>query len=901
MLQTITEMSPRTGRTDFYNAVIAALNASAERADQRGGPAYVVILGDGLDRTSIVGTGTAGASESARIAEERNVQAFTLGYGRNLRDGARLLSQLADRANGTYQPDPDAQALADLAAQMQANAAGGIYRVRYTSALEANGTEYTLGVNVEATNLALTAETSFLLPRAWNPTQPVALHLQLDTQAYPEVTLLARPINQLRRTVPQLEPEDVQLMLDGESINIPFDIQAEPLDALDPAAAQSIALVVDLSSEQASVLQRMAVGFLTEPHNIPSRAALFLPGVPTDSPEFTHDRNALINTLNQTSNDTIETGSLDATLLSAIGAVARDADTDQRPAYVVLFTDDALAPGARSQALAQAQDAGVTIHAITASDSSNIDDIARLTSTTEGTLLTNPSEAEVSNLAQTIAQDQATHYRITFQSPTLADGQARDLTLQMGGEQAETVTLIPVIPGNASISPLLSLPTQLLVFGMTALLLVASALLPPMLIKRLKRPAGAQQEPLTNPSVASLSQPVEQVAVPLEGFSLQGAALSQKEVGGNAVGDLPDPSGGADAHVRPVTVPHYEPPPSETQTINGDRDNGAEPDPDLDSAAEPLPVDQAGSPDSVPTDDASHVAESGLPATPADYARIQTHTDFWGTLPNEAPSSPPAQETEQEVPTSSLQPPPLPIFHQPAASPSKQPRPPAENSAVREATHTDFWGPLPAVELEMPTDTATSDVAGLPADTGTSVDADIPSVADPAAPQLPELPLNGADHPTDLASAAHDQGIDDSEAPIMPPDDWDLLTPTETLLPPPSESGIEVTAERTTNASPAEAAGTHTDFWGPLADAEETTTNDIPAEPPIPSDRAEEPTNSAPQQADATVETHTDFWGPLPVTESENSPDEPNTSAAATEASPPPASPSSKDGAKVAE
>ncbi len=693
-LRALENTEPRNGRTDLYNAVVAAVNTSADRAIQHGGPAYVVVLSDGQDRTSIVGSGVSGANEAARLAEERHVPVFTFGYGRNR--GAALMAQVADRTGGTYQPNPTEEDITAFVNTMLASARAGSYEVTYRSSLPADGAEHVLTIRVLVDNLPLTAEARYLSPRPWDSTTPQRLDMQVDARAYPEVTLWVRPVNQLRRTVPNLNASDFQLSIDGSPLTSPLEVTVESFDVHDPAAAQSVALVVDLRAEWA---REMAISLLQTPTDIPMRVALFVPGLPGQSETFTHDHNAIINALNLMRAD--ERSDVGATLLLAIAAAARDADAHTRPACVVLISDESLTPDLRVRAVAEAREQRVTISTITTNTGSGATALARLAAATGGQHAVNPDPLHLSAIAETIARDRATRYRITFQAPLLADGADHKLTLEVGGMTADA-SLTPFIGGDAFVHSPLTVTMQVLIFSGAALVMIIGALAPRIVSDRRLRCPSCGRVRRASWGDACLFCEIEGMErrtgrgmdVPLEGFAMQGASLAATPV-------RAAPSDRAIS--KPSTAKGQHAPANRSRTK------------DLRVLVQEESAPLQGDPGAPSQNDSltSHTngSDVAVQQDPAFKARMQSHTDFWGQLPDEErPESPVSNAglsvtLEQHVDESSV-PAVLPIFEllETPGMPVAKLRVWEAPVTLRESTHTDFWGPLPDEE-----DSASSD------------------------------------------------------------------------------------------------------------------------------------------------------------------------------------------------
>jgi hypothetical protein len=482
-LRAIAALQPREGNSSLYNAVVAAINAAADRAALRGGPAYVVMLSDGIDSSSIVGAGAAGAGEAAASGEARKVQIFTFGYGRAINEQSTTLAQISDRTGAAYQPDPDDDALAALSRRFARDAAGGFYRIVYPSDLPDDGAAYPLAVQAQFDAVNVRAEGELLVPQDWAATRALTMTVSLEQRSFPEIQLLARPVNRLRRTLPTLAAADLRLSLDGEPLAVTPQLQRRPLAADDPAATQSVALVIDPAGSDAAQLRMLAADFLRAETPINSKVALFLAGQ-ASSDVFASAREPLIAALDtRFSLDSPPPGDgLAATLLLAIESVARDADQAQRPAYVVLFTGQELPVEEQGRALSLARDRGVMVMVVTP-EPAGAQSLQRLAAGTEGNLLAGPMRADMAELARRIAADSADAYQLTVQLPLLADGVEREFGVEFG-ELAYRTTLASEIAGPSTISGLRTAPLQVVAFVVAVLLLGGAALIPRRLRER---------------------------------------------------------------------------------------------------------------------------------------------------------------------------------------------------------------------------------------------------------------------------------------------------------------------------------------------------------------------------------------------------------------------------------
>ncbi|MEM8533973.1 MAG: hypothetical protein AAGF95_24220 [Chloroflexota bacterium] len=765
VIDALTDIKPHEAETPLYNTIVTTINTAANRAEQRGGPAYVVVFGDGIDRTSIVGGGTSGANEAAQIAETRHVQVNAFGYGQSLEEGSGALRQLTGRTNGLYQSTPTTRQLTDFAEQLQGFTTKGMYELSYASTLPADGAEHGIAIHANVGTLRLSSSTQVLIAREWDHTVPANIDVQFDMQAYPDITMLARPLNQLRQTVPDLTSQDFTLSLDGEPLDAALDVTNVPLDANDPAASQSVAFVVDQAGPSAEDIHHTATALLQEPALSDSRVSLFVPGVPNETPEFTHDHNALINTLRQIPVDASAQSSANATLQRAIDEVAQDGTSAQRPAAVILISDRMLSPEERARTLTIARDLGVIIHTITL-NTNTTPAPTYLAEATTGLHLSNPQPADLTEFATQITEYEASTYRLTFQMPLLEEQRAYNLEVQVADLSAAE-EVMPVVQGNMDVRSPLPIYAQVLLFITLASVLTASAFAPTYVNNRRNvcpKCQRVRRKDWGNTCLFCEQQTAKKQSqssneIPLTGFAFQGAGLIQPDGSDdlnldstprsepNQTGNGASPSQHPDAAdddifsgkddvglggfalqgaslIQPGFADNvdlnsispsddYEEDDSvEVQPEHPEINQSEKPADKLvarsenfirrifgdDSASLPPTQDDQFDQDQdtiVPTinnhDDSA--TESKIP-DPIDQARSQTHTDFWGSLPDEqAAVQKPITQDEPESPTT--QPPPLPMFrnHQKQVdTPKLRPQVPQE---VQEPTHTDFWGPLP--------------------------------------------------------------------------------------------------------------------------------------------------------------------------------------------------------------
>ncbi|NJM05282.1 FHA domain-containing protein, partial [Candidatus Gracilibacteria bacterium] len=491
LLYALAQVGARKGQTDLYNTVVTAIGASVDHARQRGGAAYVVVFGDGIDNTSIVGSGSLGANEAARIAEDQGVRIFALGYGDDVDRGGPLLSQLTARTGGSFQAKPDAAGLSELAQHVRTGATQGTYRVRFSTATPADGTQHTLVLRAQLDSGHGQHRDPVFCAAPWDATTLSQLDVEIDTEAYPQVTLWAHPINALRRTVPGLDAQDFSVLLDNAPLPVALTVDEVPLAGDETPDLPSVALVFVPQGDDIQTLRDITSALLQAPALQQSRMALFVPGTATNGEQVSSDHNALLNALTQLV-PSATAGSVGATLQRAISTVARDGDERQRPAHVVLLTNSALGTDDRIQTLARARDRGVSLHIVSSDAQFDSAELSSLADATDGTVLNEASAPAIEQLATQIAQAGLTRYRISFELALLADGTPRQLALAVG-EQQTPITLTPLVAGAATINfPLSTLEQALIGVASLVLLLGAIVVVRKTTIRHLRCPSCGQ-------------------------------------------------------------------------------------------------------------------------------------------------------------------------------------------------------------------------------------------------------------------------------------------------------------------------------------------------------------------------------------------------------------------------
>lgn len=145
VINALRNLQPRSGKTNLYAAVQAAIEATASESERTGTTAVVLVVSDGGDAIS-------GDTFNAVIdqANDRNVQVATFGIGTDnaLEAGGFRLKQLADGTGGMYAQRPDATAAGTVFTQLATPTATSIYTLNYQTAIIDDGKEHQIQIVV---------------------------------------------------------------------------------------------------------------------------------------------------------------------------------------------------------------------------------------------------------------------------------------------------------------------------------------------------------------------------------------------------------------------------------------------------------------------------------------------------------------------------------------------------------------------------------------------------------------------------------------------------------------------------------------------------------------------------------------------------------------------------------
>ncbi|NTV62844.1 MAG: VWA domain-containing protein [Oscillochloris sp.] len=145
VINVLNRMSPRTGKTNVFDTLSVAVGATADAAAQRGTDAYVLVVTDGGDSTSM-------GSYDALVAEalERKVRLLILGVGpqKRLAANASALTTLATKTGGAYLGNPEPTAIQDFYLTNVGVTGQSAYTLRYTSSLIEDGKSHHLVIQL---------------------------------------------------------------------------------------------------------------------------------------------------------------------------------------------------------------------------------------------------------------------------------------------------------------------------------------------------------------------------------------------------------------------------------------------------------------------------------------------------------------------------------------------------------------------------------------------------------------------------------------------------------------------------------------------------------------------------------------------------------------------------------
>lgn len=146
VINTLNQLQPRAGKTNLFDTISVAVGATADAAAQRGTEAYLLVVTDGGDSTSV-------GSYDALVTEAtaREVKLIILGVGpqQRIATNAAALTTLAAKTEGAYEGNPDIATVQNIY-QATVNVVGqSAYLLRYTTDLVDDGKPHNLIIRIE--------------------------------------------------------------------------------------------------------------------------------------------------------------------------------------------------------------------------------------------------------------------------------------------------------------------------------------------------------------------------------------------------------------------------------------------------------------------------------------------------------------------------------------------------------------------------------------------------------------------------------------------------------------------------------------------------------------------------------------------------------------------------------
>lgn len=146
VINTLNQIAPRTGKTNIFDTISLAVAATADAAAQRGADAYVLVVTDGGDSTSVGSLDALMAEASAR-----NVRMLIVGVGpqQRLASNAATLTTLANKTRGAYIGNPSGEELQNFYGRYVNVVGQSAYVLRYSTDLIDDGKTHNLIIRIE--------------------------------------------------------------------------------------------------------------------------------------------------------------------------------------------------------------------------------------------------------------------------------------------------------------------------------------------------------------------------------------------------------------------------------------------------------------------------------------------------------------------------------------------------------------------------------------------------------------------------------------------------------------------------------------------------------------------------------------------------------------------------------
>lgn len=142
----LNQLQPRPGKTNIFDTLSVAVSATADAAASRGTDAYVLVVTDGGDSTSV---GSYDALVADALARKVKLLIFGVGPQKRLATNAAALTTLAAKTGGAYVGNPDNAAAKDFYLANVSVTGQSAYILSYTTDLIDDGAPHNLVIRVD--------------------------------------------------------------------------------------------------------------------------------------------------------------------------------------------------------------------------------------------------------------------------------------------------------------------------------------------------------------------------------------------------------------------------------------------------------------------------------------------------------------------------------------------------------------------------------------------------------------------------------------------------------------------------------------------------------------------------------------------------------------------------------
>lgn len=146
VINVLNQLKPRAGKTNLFDTLSVAVGATADAAAKRGTDAYVLVVTDGGDTTSV---GSYDALVADAIARKVTLLIFGVGPQKRLAINAAALTTLATKTGGAYLGNPADAAIPEFYLSNVSITGQSAYTLSYTTDLIDDGEKHNLVIRVE--------------------------------------------------------------------------------------------------------------------------------------------------------------------------------------------------------------------------------------------------------------------------------------------------------------------------------------------------------------------------------------------------------------------------------------------------------------------------------------------------------------------------------------------------------------------------------------------------------------------------------------------------------------------------------------------------------------------------------------------------------------------------------